>query len=486
MKDSLWMKAYLIELELNDSSCKLLEPMLNSFTGKPSLQLNTKDKNEKRVAPMRLFKYLVLSDDLIDKTAGYVINSMHRVNKEKERKFRPIYPEDLASYHNSLLTEVFYLKTESVDNTQTVSHNVASKIQGSYLAVPEKHFDKIKPEYVKTLTPIIRNDPDIRLEPYFKEEYQPNYKEYLVRKKICLTNRNRYARTNNRFYLLKPYLDKPSIALMRFTYSNTSNKSFKNSNHAYVIIDDTKIRELLELKLGLDFKHDEETAKGYRQAFDFSKCAFASQCTKNESCKDIGSATFLGGTWSTENSSKGMKRMEKDKLTLQHSISNKKECHDYLNQEQPNWTKAQSGGKVLATNSDGIITTKAKFFDSSKDEVVMNLHQWLKCKSVSGKKANCSPSELIHLGHNFDNRVNRLKRIRIGEIGEHLKQQRVKGIYRSEYVTVGISYFSTTLTCNCTAAKGNECRYCEGVLYIDTKQGLRELYDQLISEDYLK
>jgi len=58
-------------------------------------------------------------------------------------------------------------------------------------------------------------------------------------------------------------------------------------------------------------------------------------------------------------------------------------------------------------------------------------------------------------------------------------------IHRGRRVLAGQRYFSRTLECDCRLSESSpKCRDCSGVLYIDTEQGLIDLYNQLISDEY--
>lgn len=451
-----------------------------------------------------------MSNDLIDSNAIYMLNpnEKRKINKE-DRKVTVIDSKSIEDYSNSQMIEVMYNRKS---NDYSEEHIVSFQNEETKWVFPSKHLDKIKDEYRDEVKEYIENgDTDFIGMYMFKEEalisadnwdpktQKEKYISYFVNAKEFTKNRNIRSRVDNRFYLLKPYKEKPAIALMDFRYSNTTDKLFKKNNKAYVVIDKDKevnkqkrsnIKNLMELVLGRDYYHD-DYGNGFLKAecYGSGSCTYffkEQHCSKDKSCKETEGHKFLATAWSTVHSSKSTKRIEEDDLFHdgKHDLSNKKECFSYIEKMQPRSRKSEIGINLIAPNTDGIITTMASFYNDRIKKTVMTLHQWLKCSSISGKQSKNNESEIVHVGHTFDNRLEYLERLPSDKLESIKENERKTKVYRSDYVTVGTSYFSNTFECNCIALMGSECKYCEGVLYINSEQGLKELYDQLTSEDY--
>lgn len=298
------------------------------------------------------------------------------------------------------------------------------------------------------------------------------FNSLFVNKRTYVKKRNIRVRDGNNLYLLKPYEDKPAVKLMEFTYSNTADKSFKNSNKAYVVIDtDNKNRMF--------------------RGGNYDRCEFFHKeryCTNGKSCVNLENIKY-GETWSTINSKHSTKLVEVSSLSQKemHPISDKRAyVTDFIEKEQLDIRKMGKGVKGVPLNTDGIITKQLKFVSDRVKGAVMTYDQWVNCGSIRGKSDKKAKSAVIHAGHTFDNRYEYIGRLSNEKIEQLKVKETEKEIYRSDYVTVGTSYFSNTIECNCSASKGEECKYCEGVLYIKTEEQLKDLYDQLTSEKYLE
>jgi len=298
---------------------------------------------------------------------------------------------------------------------------------------------------------------------------QAKFNSLFVNKRTYVKKRNIRSRDGNNYYLLKPYRDKSALKLMEFTYSNTADKSFKKSNKAYVVIDaDDKTRGIVQHYDRCDFFHREK------------------YCTKGKSCVTTEGIEIIGETWGTIYSKHSTKLAEVNGLSKKGMpcISDKKECREFIEERQLDIRKMGKGVKGVSLNTDGIITKQLKFVSDRIKGAVMTYDQWVNCRSISRKPDKKAKSKVNHAGHTFDNRAEYIGRLS----NERIEQLKVKEanneIYRSEYVTVGTSYFSNTIECNCSAPKGTECECCEGVLHVDSEQGLKDLYDRLTSEEY--
>lgn len=398
---------------------------------------------------MRLFKYLVISNDLIDPDLGLIKNSDNEKGAVRVGKYIRLHREVPSDFMNDKLFEVFY----TVKVKESTNHISYKRI----------------------------------INPFPSEEKYV----YFQRRKIYDVNRTTYKRVDNRFYILKPYAGLPGIVLMGFKYTNTCNKDFKGrdknnpaqGNTAYVVIDEENIINLMQLARGRNFVHD-ENGNGYIHPRCYENCLDNFYCKSGNTCLSLKIRDkVLGGTWSTIHSSQSTTRIESvDKIA--YDIEHKEESVNNINKIQK-YVKAAKPNRAVTPNSDGILTTYACFDMLKSRKQLMTLHQWLKCGSINvNYKGALGESDIVHIGHTFDNRVKYLKRLKTGVIKDYFNAEKKNNVFRSSYVTVGTSYIAETLECNCSTTKGMDCDYCEGVLHINSIRGLKDLYDHLTSKEY--
>lgn len=281
------------------------------------------------------------------------------------------------------------------------------------------------------------------------------------------TRDNRIINLKNKMFVF----NKSEIGLMRIDYPNENTK-FKNSNSAYVVIDTNNYLEIIKL-----ISSQQEGNKNFKGC----KIHSSNQCVKFE-CKQKKLCIELennninnvrGRTWGFSN----------DTVGTRHEI---RDIYDNNEGDEIALTRKiepRTGG-IVSSALQWEHNCRPKVSSEKYKTIFVPLQHWIKCNSIPNDEIKNKDFSFYHIGHIFDYR-----REFIGlATKEEQKQIRSKkepklNIYRGKRVLGGQEYYSKDLECTCNSNK-HMCRECEGVLYIDTKEKLAELYNQLTSNEY--
>lgn len=261
---------------------------------------------------------------------------------------------------------------------------------------------------------------------------------------------------------------KRGMVLMSIDYPNEL-VEFKNNNKAYVIIDSGNIDEVMNMISPAKYSN-ENNFQGC-SIKDCDTCMENSKpCTrKNLSINIDDKQKYVrGNTWSFAN----------DKVGTRNKV-----------------TENLDGAIISRTiepKTGGIAYSSLQWENDNrpkelKKTVCVPLHHWIKCKSIPVKPAKDTDYSFYHRGHTFDYR-NKFIGLATQEEQKKLRKEKEPklNIHRGMRVLAGQNYYSKDLKCKCNFNNEDKpkCKDCEGVLYIDTKQGLVDLYNQLVSEEY--
>lgn len=301
--------------------------------------------------------------------------------------------------------------------------------------------------------------------------------------------------TKNKFYFFCSDLDKintdilsqhnikdsqQGMVLMSIDYIN-ERAAFRENNKAYVIIDANNVDEVMKL-----IAPTEKRSSDYFQGCSIKVC---NDCNDKNSkpCSNISMDIIedkryvRGKAWSYANDTAGTK------VTIPGIIRDRT-------------IEPKTGGIVYASihwrkdlAKNGKVSFKPEGFEGKA--VYIPLHHWIKCNSVPNRQHQKGKYPFYHIGHIFDYRNDFIgldTKEKIDRLREADEPQ--NEIRRGRRVLAAQENFSRYSKCKeeCFNNSKEElgyisnpkCRDCEGVLYIDTEQGLVDLYNQLTSDEY--
>jgi hypothetical protein len=259
---------------------------------------------------------------------------------------------------------------------------------------------------------------------------------------------------------------KKGLVLMSLDYPNEL-REFRNNNKAYVIIDPDNIDEVMKAIAPAEYRNEDNfqvcSLKTCNNCMEISK-----PCRNKNVSIHVDKNNIRGKTWSFANDKAGTKS---------------------------DVTEDLAGNLItrrIEPKTGGIAYSSIQWKDGIRPEafkektIAVPLHHWIKCHSIPNKPVNKSDYSFYHIGHIFDYRKEFIGLATKREQERLRKEIEPKNnIYRGRRVLAGQKYFSRTLECDCGLTESNpKCRDCPGVLYIDTEQGLVDLYNQLMSDEY--
>lgn len=303
--------------------------------------------------------------------------------------------------------------------------------------------------------------------------------------------------TKNEFYFFRRNLEESSydnivtqfdiknsksgIVLMSVDYPNEG-AEFSKGNNAYVIIDAYNVDKVMDAIAPVEYQIRD--SKNFRGCFikDCINCTEFSKACKNKNISiPIASEEkyVRGTTWNFANDTVGTKN---------HEFFEVLDGIRYIRTIEP-----KTGGIVYSSMQWE--SGRPKEFRGKT--IYVSLHHWIKCKSIPYARNLKGDTEysFYHIGHTFDCR-NKFVGVATLKYQKDLykKHNPQKDIRRGRRVLAGKRYFSTSLDCKneCFKSLGGKlcyisnpkCRDCEGVLYINTREGLFDLYNQLMSKEY--
>lgn len=310
---------------------------------------------------------------------------------------------------------------------------------------------------------------------------------------LRITNDLQILETKNKFYEYRHGVDLElglkseeesdgDIVFMSIDYPNEV-VNFANNNKAYIVINSGYIEKVMKLISPLDKKNKPKTKKTKqekkqskeRETFGGCTIKYCHTCTevlntcsnKNISIKH--NKPFVRGrTWSFTNDSVGTK-------------------HNVI--EDLNGSKI---ARKIEPKTGGIVYSSIQWKggerppEYNKKTVAVPLQHWIKCNSIPEKTDNKDDYSFYHKGHIFDYRNEFIKLATKGQQETLRKETEPENnIRRGRRVLAGQEYFAHTLKCNCGFSESKpKCRDCPGVLYIDTEQRLKDLYNSLRSDEY--
>jgi len=257
-----------------------------------------------------------------------------------------------------------------------------------------------------------------------------------------------------------------AIVFMSIDYPNEG-KDFGYTNKAYAIINANDIEEVMKLISPSD-NNSKNKFKGCT-VNNCNRCMKLSKPCRNKNVSiNVDKNYIRGKTWSFANDKSGTKN---------------------------NVTEDLAGNLItrrIEPKTGGIAYSSIQWKDGIRPEafkektIAVPLHHWIKCNSIPPKPAKKGNYSFYHIGHTFDYRKEFIGLATKREQENLRKEIEPKNnIRRGRRVLAGQGYFSRTLECDCRPSESNpKCRDCEGVLYIDTEQGLEDLYYQLLSNEY--
>ncbi|OAA83555.1 hypothetical protein [Clostridium ljungdahlii] len=273
---------------------------------------------------------------------------------------------------------------------------------------------------------------------------------------------------------------KSGIVLMSIDYPNEG-KEFAEENKAYVIIDADNVDKVMELIAPEKYRDKKNFQGCYIK--DCESCIESLKICKNKNLSvSINSHEkyIRGTTWNFANDTTGTKN-DNFSETLDGVIFRRT-------------IEPKTGGIVYSSLQWEDGKRPAKFHGKT---IYVSLHHWVKCKSIPHprKEEKDADYSFYHIGHTFDCR-NKFIGLKTLESQKDLyKKNNPKYlIRRGRRVLAGQRYFSNSLECKKECFRSpkekfcyisnTKCRDCEGALYINTKQGLVDLYSQLMSDEY--
>lgn len=259
------------------------------------------------------------------------------------------------------------------------------------------------------------------------------------------------------------------LVLMSLDYPNAG-REFMNNNKAYIIMDAKDIDEVMKLIAPIIHRNNSNF-----QGCSIKDCSICMELSKP--CRGKGVSLDIpikkryirGKTWSFANDKVGTKRVLA--VNINGLIVN----------------------RVVEPKTGGIAYSSLQWELGNRPEnlkrkaAYVPLHHWIKCNSIPDNKTiKNEQSSFYHIGHIFDCRK---QFIGIAANKEQENIRKVKEpkneVYRGRRV-IAQHYWSKSLQCRseCSDKIKPKCRDCEGVLYIDTEEGLSDLYNQLMSNEY--
>ncbi len=312
----------------------------------------------------------------------------------------------------------------------------------------------------------------------FKEMVKP-----VLRTKEAVYNFKTVS-TKNEFFFVCPGVDdlninllsqnnikgsKDGFVLMSIDYPNELLK-FTSENKAYVIIDPDNVDAVMDGISPLQ----EHAAKS---RFKTSQLKVCSRCTEmKKSCFNkkisvelpVKASAVRGKTWSFANDKAGTKYLVTEKVN---------EEAVYKRNMEP-----KTGGIAYSSVQWDKDKRPAEF---DKKTVTIPLYHWVKCHSLPKQKPSGNDYSFYPIGHTFDYRNGFIGLATVNDQETLRKKEPQNSVYRGKRVLAGQEYHATSLDCDCGLPDGKpKCRDCKGVLYIDTKLKLVELYEKLTSDEY--
>lgn len=286
--------------------------------------------------------------------------------------------------------------------------------------------------------------------------------------------------TKNEFFFVCPGVDKLNInllsqnnikgskdgfVLMSIDYPNELLK-FTRENRAYVIIDPDNVDAVMEAISPLQ----EHAAKSRFKTYQLKVCNDCAEVKKSCHGKGISidisvkKRAVRGKTWGFANDKAGTKALVTEDTGYQR------------------YMEPKTGGIAYSSIQWDKDNRPAEF---DKKTVTIPLYHWVKCHSLPKQKPSGNDYSFYPIGHTFDYRNGFIGLATANDQETMRKQESQNNVYRGKRVLAGQEYHTTSLDCDCGLPNGKpKCRDCEGVLYIDTKLKLVELYEKLTSDEY--
>lgn len=259
---------------------------------------------------------------------------------------------------------------------------------------------------------------------------------------------------------------KKGLVLMSLDYPNEL-EEFRNNNKAYVIIDPDNVDEVMKAIAPAEYRNEDNfqvcSLKICNNCMEISK-----PCRNKNVNIHVDKNNIRGKTWSFANDKAGTKY----------------EIPEFGNGELEQRTIEPKTGGIAHSSIQWERGTRPEAF--KEKTIAVPLHHWIKCHSIPNKPIKKGDYSFYHIGHTFDCR-DRFIGLATKKEQEQLRKEiePKNNVRRGRRVLAGQKYFSRTMECNCELTESNtKCRDCEGVLYIDTEQGLVDLYNQLMSDEY--
>ncbi|MCT8974976.1 hypothetical protein N4T77_00035 [Clostridium sp. CX1] len=264
---------------------------------------------------------------------------------------------------------------------------------------------------------------------------------------------------------------KKGIVLMSIDYPNEG-INFCEENRAYVVIDANDVDKVMDL---ISPSKNTNTDTKFQGDYlnDHANCTACSKlCYKNNLCISLDNKHVRGTTWSFTNDTAGTRN---------------KEFYEEID--------GVTFKRRLEPKTGGIVYTSLQWESGKRpanlDEKTIHvpLHHWVKCQSIPKEAKSITDYSFYHIGHTFDYRNSFIGLATLNDQEDlRKKQEPDNNIRRGARVLAGHKFLSNDLECKqgCLNVNNSECKNCEGVLYINTTEGLVNLYNQLMSEEYAK
>lgn len=297
-------------------------------------------------------------------------------------------------------------------------------------------------------------------------------KEYIVRVRKNGNNRTRIDDVEVKNTLYK-FTCNPKIGLMKIDYRNEI-EEFNLNNSAYIVIDSERYSDIMS---GISPLEKNSSLHGfykieirYRDYCDKLACVNKSICKSSKQLEKIseqGIKTARGTTWTFNKDTRGTRYKGIEPRTGGIAYS----CLQWKEGSRP---------KIIYRGRK-----------KKRDTIAIPLQHWIRCHSIpvnvekdriNAKKVNSYYS----IGHTFDCRYEFIGLATGEEQKKNEKKELKSRIYRGKKVLARQLFFSENiLNCNCNEKNIRlQCRQCAGVLYINKKEKLVDLYNQLISSEY--